>query len=161
MGTAANPLGFKQMKAALEANYTAMRVADNLAPNDVKGLLTVISNLGFPAPAVTVGTEDANHVSLGLADYLKRGADPNYAVSIQLSWPNVSGAQLTQASTLYAAFANGIWEGFQTMAASVYPGKAATELRALAFEQIPALERAFTEQMAAIASRGLDHGTTV
>lgn len=151
-----NPLGFENIADILEERYKAKRNEDNVPPSQMPRLLLVLANLGFPAPAVTVGTAEDGHNSLQLDDYLSRGANPDVPVNVQLSWPTLPGTEVCQAAVLVNRFKVGTWEGFSEAMAMTKPGVYSTQYRELAFLQIPSLEQSFSKVLAEVAGRGLD-----
>lgn len=152
MGVNANPLGFSEVSTILEEQYRAKRNEENLAPAEVSRLVKVITNLGFPKPVATIGNGSGS-VSLQLADYLSRGARPDVPVEVLISWPDMADPQ--NAAAIVNRFKVGIWEGFEAVAAILYPGKETGVLRELAFTQIPNLDKVFSAELARIASQGL------
>lgn len=150
------PLGFKANTEILEEQFKAKRTLDNMKPSNVARLLLVIKNLGFATPNVSVGG-DNDAIALQLDDYLRRGADPEVPVFVNLSWPEPDGSvsRTGIAATLYDRFADGLWQGFQSTCAIVFPGKSFDTLREQAFLQIPGLDRVFDKALEEVASRGL------
>lgn len=152
--------GFSQLSTIDPSKFTTMRMEDNLAPKYMPMLLKVISNLGFPAPVVTVGGAN-DDVPLQLADYLSRAGEPDTAtrrdvegfpVNITMVWP---GAVHVQAATAFQAFANDLWIGFTTILSALQPGMTAREAREKAIEQMPELGQAFDKLLREISERGV------